>query len=83
MLRFLRKIGIITSEVILLQILDIISAVLGVLMGAYGLFYAFIAIVGLKKRKSDFQKTAPPSALRRSLPPEMKRASSVSSWKAL
>lgn len=43
----------------MLQILDIISAVLGVLMGAYGLFYAFIAIVGLKKRKSDFQRTAP------------------------
>lgn len=50
---------IILSEVICLQILDIISAVLGAVMGVYGMFYAFIAIVGLKKRKSDFVRTAP------------------------
>ncbi|MBQ5770159.1 MAG: glycosyltransferase family 2 protein [Clostridia bacterium] len=46
-------------EVIVLRILDIISAVLGVIMGAYGLFYAVIAVFGFKKRKSDFEKTAP------------------------
>jgi len=58
-LRFLPRACIITIEVIDLQILDLISAVLGVLMGAYGLFYAVIAIFGFKKRKSDFKKTKP------------------------
>ncbi|MBR3927664.1 MAG: glycosyltransferase [Clostridia bacterium] len=42
-----------------MQILNVISAVFGVLMGVYGLFYAFIAIVGLKKRKSDFKRVKP------------------------
>lgn len=42
-----------------LPILDTISAVIGALMGLYGVFYALIALCGLKKRKSDFPKTAP------------------------
>ena len=42
-----------------MPILDIISAVIGVLAGLYGVFYAVIALFGLKKRRSDFPQTAP------------------------
>lgn len=40
-----------------MPILDSISSVLGIIMGIYGLFYAAIALFGLKKRKSDFPET--------------------------
>lgn len=46
-------------EVIELHILDMISAVLGVVMSVYGLFYVVIALFGMKKRKSDFKKSKP------------------------
>lgn len=46
-----------------MPILDIISMVTGALLGAYGLFYVVIAVFGLKKRKSDFAKTAPSKRL--------------------
>ena len=42
-----------------MPILDIVSAVVGVLAGLYGAFYAVIALFGLKKRRSDFPQTAP------------------------
>ncbi|MBQ3079180.1 MAG: glycosyltransferase family 2 protein [Clostridia bacterium] len=42
-----------------MRILDIITAVCGILTGLYGLFYAVIAVCGFKKRKSDFKKTKP------------------------
>lgn len=42
-----------------MPVLDLISAVVGALAGLYGVFYAVIALFGLKKRKSDFPKTAP------------------------
>ena len=42
-----------------MPVLDVVTAIAGIIMGLYGLFYAVFALLGLKPRKSDFERTKP------------------------
>ena len=42
-----------------MPVLDTLSTIMGLLLGVYGLFYAVIAVFGLKKRENQFPETQP------------------------